>query len=185
MPRWLRRDAAFAVAELLSRLDQHWCSLLERGGDLVVTAGMLGTDPQEHALARIPGRMTFSLDIRSQCPATLEAFHAIFAEECAELSERRGVRFETGRRLHAAPAQMDAGLVRRLRAGLRGMGQPDAPMPSGAGHDAAVFAGAGIPSGMIFVRNAHGSHNPREAMAMDDFLIGATLLRQTLRELAA
>ena len=29
---------------------------------------------------------------------------------------------------------------------------------------------------MIFVRNEHGSHNPREAMAMDDFMKGCDLL---------
>jgi N-carbamoyl-L-amino-acid hydrolase len=65
------------------------------------------------------------------------------------------------------------------------MGLPDEPIPSGAGHDAAVFAQAGIPSAMIFIRNQHGSHNPREAMEMEDFLIGAELLRRTLREAAA
>ena len=42
-------------------------------------------------------------------------------------------------------------------------------MPSGAGHDAAVFAGAGIPTLMVFVRNQNGSHNPDEAMRMEDF----------------
>ena len=29
---------------------------------------------------------------------------------------------------------------------------------------------------MIFVRNANGSHNPHEAMELDDFMAGATLL---------
>ena len=29
---------------------------------------------------------------------------------------------------------------------------------------------------MIFVRNAHGSHNPHEAMAMPDFALGTRLL---------
>jgi N-carbamoyl-L-amino-acid hydrolase len=184
VPRWLRRDAVFAVAELITRLDRHWRTLLERGRDLVVTSGIIGTDPHEHALARIPGRMTFSLDIRSQSPETLEAFYDLFLSECAGLAEERGVRFETGRRVDAAPAQMDARLIERLRAQLRGMGQPDEPIPSGAGHDAAVFANAGIPSGMIFVRNTHGSHNPKEAMEMSDFHVGAELLRRTLRELA-
>jgi N-carbamoyl-L-amino-acid hydrolase len=42
-------------------------------------------------------------------------------------------------------------------------------MASGAGHDAAAFNLAGIPAAMIFVRNQHGSHNPKEAMRMDDF----------------
>ena len=34
--------------------------------------------------------------------------------------------------------------------------------------------------GMIFVRNENGSHNPREAMAIDDFMIGSALLTQFL-----
>ena len=41
-------------------------------------------------------------------------------------------------------------------------------MPSGAGHDAAAFAGAKVPSAMIFVRNENGSHNPHEAMEIAD-----------------
>jgi N-carbamoyl-L-amino-acid hydrolase len=80
---------------------------------------------------------------------------------------------------------MDDTLAGRLRAGLREMGLPDEPIPSGAGHDAAVFAQAGVPSGMIFVRNEHGSHNPKEAMEMDDFLLGAALMARTLRGIAA
>ena len=44
------------------------------------------------------------------------------------------------------------------------LGLPDEEIPSGAGHDAAVFANDGIPSAMIFVRNENGSHNPNEAM---------------------
>ena len=45
-----------------------------------------------------------------------------------------------------------------------------------AGHDAAVFANAGIPSGMVFVRNRNGSHNPHEAMEIVDFLKGVDIL---------
>jgi N-carbamoyl-L-amino-acid hydrolase len=79
---------------------------------------------------------------------------------------------------------MDADLTALLRAQLREAGRPDEPMPSGAGHDSAVFANAGVPTGMIFVRNAYGSHNPREAMALPDFAIGVDILTRTLRELA-
>ncbi|MFC3125557.1 hydantoinase/carbamoylase family amidase [Pseudoroseomonas globiformis] len=185
VPRWLRRDSVFATAELITRLDRHWRTLLERGRDLVVTSGMVGTDPAEHALARIPGRLRFSVEARSQSPEVLEAFYDLLLSECAGIEEERGVRFRFDRRLDTAPARMDEGLIGRLRAGLRAMGQPDEPVPSGAGHDAAVFAGAGVPSAMIFVRNQHGSHNPREAMEMDDFMVGADLLARTLREIAA
>jgi N-carbamoyl-L-amino-acid hydrolase len=77
---------------------------------------------------------------------------------------------------------MDAGWIARLKAAARGLGLPDEEIPSGAGHDAAVFANAGIPSAMIFVRNEHGSHNPREAMAIDDFLAGIAVMRAAIRE---
>jgi len=55
-------------------------------------------------------------------------------------------------------------------------------MPSGAGHDTAMFQGAGIPSGMVFVRNMNGSHNPAEAMDTGDFLLGCEVLWRTITE---
>jgi len=53
-------------------------------------------------------------------------------------------------------------------------------MPSGAGHDSAIFANSGIPSAMVFVRNDKGSHNPHEAMELPDFFAGAEVLSRTL-----
>ena len=182
VPRWLRRDAVFATAELITHLDRHWRTLLERGRDVVVTAGVLGTDPQEHAIARIPGKVSFSFEVRSQNRETLEAFYDLFLSECGLVGEERGVEFSFDRRLESAPAVMDAGWIARLKGAARGLGLPDEEIPSGAGHDAAVFANAGIPSAMIFVRNEHGSHNPREAMAIDDFLAGIAVMRAAIRE---
>ena len=57
---------------------------------------------------------------------------------------------------------------------------PVLQLGSPASHDAAAFAAAGVPMGMIFVRNENGSHNPREAMTIDDFMSGATLLTRYL-----
>jgi len=182
IPRWLRHDTVFATAELITRLDRHWQTLLERGHDLVMTVGIIGTDPAEQALARIPGRVRFSFEARSQSMETLEACYDLFRSECAGIAEERGVRFVFDRRLDSAPARMDASWIARLRALLREMGLPDEPIASGAGHDASVFSNAGIPSAMIFVRNEHGSHNPREAMAMDDFMLGTELLCRALRD---
>ena len=34
--------------------------------------------------------------------------------------------------------------------------------------------------GMVFVRNANGSHNPNEAMDLDDFMAGAAVLTHWL-----
>ena len=176
IPRWLRHDAVFALSDLVMRLDDHWQRLLERGLDLVITCGVVGTDPREHAMSRIPGEVDFSFEVRSQSHDTLEAFYEVVLTECKAVSAQRGVRFEFDNRVYTEPARMDEGLVRRLTdAGLR-IGQPAELLPSGAGHDAAVFANAGVPAGMIFVRNANGSHNPDEAMDLADFMLGVDLL---------
>jgi N-carbamoyl-L-amino-acid hydrolase len=53
-------------------------------------------------------------------------------------------------------------------------------MPSGAGHDTSIFANAGVPTGMIFVRNDKGSHNPHESMEYDDFFLACAVLARAL-----
>ena len=60
------------------------------------------------------------------------------------------------------------------------VGQEPFVMPSGGGHDAAVFAAAGVPSAMVFVRNRNGSHNPHEAMELDDFLAATDIVYEFL-----
>jgi N-carbamoyl-L-amino-acid hydrolase len=184
VPRWLRRDAVFSTAELITHLDRHWRTMQERGRDIVVTAGVMGTDPKEHAIARIPGRVDFSFEVRSQDKATLEAFYDLFLSECQLISEDRGVEFKLDRRLESAPAIMDTGWVARLKKHAKALGLPDEEIPSGAGHDAAVFANAGVPSAMIFVRNENGSHNPAESMDLDDFTAGVALMRAAIKEAA-
>ena len=185
VPRWLRHDAMFATSELISHLDRHWRTLLERGRDLVITTGIVTTDPREHAIARIPGNLRFSFELRSQSKETLEAFYDLFLSECRLVGEERGVEFKLDRRIESAPAVMDPEWIKRLRAVARGLGLPDEEIPSGAGHDAAIFANEGIPSAMIFVRNENGSHNPDEAMALDDFAAGIAVMRNALKEAAA
>ncbi len=73
-------------------------------------------------------------------------------------------------------AVMDPALVDSLEAGCGRLGIPAMRLPSGAGHDAQDFAASGVPSAMIFVRNDRGSHNPDEAMDLDDFAHGTRLL---------
>jgi N-carbamoyl-L-amino-acid hydrolase len=56
---------------------------------------------------------------------------------------------------------------------------------TGAGHDAGILAGAGVPTAMIFVRNPTGvSHSPAEFAERADCLAGVEALAATLRELA-
>jgi len=182
VPRWLRKDAVLAVAELLSRMDEHWRVLLQMGMDLVMTSGICTTAPDSHAVSVIPGEVRFSLEIRSQDAATMERFYDLVREECRAIEKSRGVTFVFDTRIDTAPATMDPAWIARLQAASTRLGTPLETIPSGAGHDAAVFANAGIPSAMVFVRNENGSHNPHEAMENADFLAGVDLLTEAVRE---
>ncbi len=78
--------------------------------------GLFNTDAREHAIARIPGKVDFSFEVRSQSEETLEAFYELFRSECQMIEEERGVEFKLDRRLHSEPAVMDPGWVERLKA---------------------------------------------------------------------
>lgn len=181
-PKELRHDAIFATADLFMRIDRLWDDYLKNDKDLVVTSGVFGTDPKEHAIARIPGWVGFSFDARSQDTETLEEFYQAFQTECQKIEKERGVTFRFDRRIDTAPAVLDPKWIKRLQNAASQCGVSDKLVPSGAGHDAAVFSNAGIPSVMVFVRNENGSHNPHEAMEIDDFLAGVAMIRLAVRE---
>jgi N-carbamoyl-L-amino-acid hydrolase len=180
VPRWLRRDAVLGAADLAMRLDASWRALLERGEDLVMTMGIFTTDPKEHAMTRVPGEVRFALEYRSESEPTLDAFRALVEAEAAAIARERGVRFELGPSVRTPPATMDPRLLAHARGLCAAAGVAHEVLASGAGHDAAIFANAGVPAAMVFVRNEHGSHNPREAMAFEDFLAAAGVLRAVL-----
>ena len=184
VPRWLRHDAVLAMSELLMRIDEHWRILLEWGEDLVVTSGIVETNKDEHAVSRVPGEVTFALEYRSQDTKTLQSFGNLIETECKQIGERRGVTFDLGERVYTEPARMSDDMVSLLGAQAEAAGIAYEIMPSGAGHDSAIFANQGIPSAMVFVRNDKGSHNPHEAMEYEDFFAGAEVLSQALWQAA-
>ena len=180
VPHEYRSDAVLATAELCHRLDQRWDDVRSGGGDLVFTVGKLFTDPQVHSITKVPGETSLTIEFRSQDMATMEDMASFTGELANEIGERRRVKFDLGKFNMSEPAVMDAAIQRMLAAGADQLQIPRMHLSSGAGHDAQDFALAGYPAGMIFVRNAHGSHNPHEAMAMEDFALGTRLLAWAL-----
>ncbi|MEZ5812794.1 MAG: Zn-dependent hydrolase [Rhizobiaceae bacterium] len=181
VPRAFRRDPVLAMADLLVRLDESWSTILNKGDDLVLTSGIVGTDPDKHAMSRIPDEISFSLDIRSQSAETLDEMRALLEAEMRQVERDRKVEFKFDEELYTAPALCDAALVRQLEVAMKEVGQEPFVMPSGGGHDAAVFATAGVPSAMVFVRNRNGSHNPLEAMDFSDFIAATDIVHQFLK----
>jgi N-carbamoyl-L-amino-acid hydrolase len=182
VPRELRRDAVAAVVELLHRLDTDWRKLLAQGHDIVVTSGVLSTNPRQHSASRIAGEITFSLDVRSLERAVLDDFQNRLKASIRDISHSHHVSFELGSRYLMPPETMDPDLRRHLHRAAEHCGVPVIDIASGSGHDAMVFARNGVPSAMIFVRNQNGSHNPREAMEIADFLKAADVLYHALAD---
>lgn len=184
VPRWLRHDAVLAMGHLLVRLDEHWRMLLEWGEDLVLTSGIVETNPKEHAVSRVPGEVAFALEYRSQDAKTLHAFGHVVESECQEVAKQRGVTFQLGPAVYTEPARMSEKVTALIQGAADTARIAYELMPSGAGHDSAVFANAGVPSAMIFVRNDKGSHNPHELMEYEDFFHGSEALARTVWQAA-
>ena len=175
-PRRFRRDAAMAGAEFAVMLDRLWQEEEEAGFQMAVTLGRFHTDPAVHGLTTVPGSFAFSLDVRAYDPAVLERVEARMLAAVREIEARRRVTFELGARASAAVGPVDPAIVSGLEAAAARQRIATMPLGSPASHDSAAFAAAGVPIAMLFVRNEHGSHNPQEAMEIDDFLAACTIL---------
>ncbi|HEY6432246.1 MAG TPA: hydantoinase/carbamoylase family amidase [Acetobacteraceae bacterium] len=182
LPRRFRRDAAMAGADFAMRLDRLWADMERRGVPMACTIGRFHTDPTMHGLTIVPGSFHFSLDVRAYDEAVLAELDRAVTEMVADIERERRVRFQLGAKARAAVGPMDAAIRQGLRSSADALGIPAMELGSPASHDAAAFAAAGVPSGMIFVRNENGSHNPREAMAIEDFLAGTAVMAGWLAE---
>ena len=180
VPRAYRHDAVVAAAGLVTRLHQEWLRLEAAGHDLTLTVGQFHTDAEQHAFSKIAGQVNLSLDVRSHDQATLDLVHELARDHVDEVAAAHGVTIETGPLTGSTPALMDRRLIDTFLGAMGDAGLKRFHMPSGAGHDAATFASAGVPSLMLFVRNRNGSHNPDEAMEMNDFAAGTRLLAHGL-----
>lgn len=178
LPRRFRRDAAMAGAEFAMAMDALWQEYDSIGIPMACTFGRFHTDPAAHGLTIVPGSFHFSLDVRAYDEAVLAELDAKIGALAAGIEQRRGVRFHLGAKARAAVGHVDANISARMEAAARAQGLRFLRIGSPASHDAAAFAAAHIPIGMVFVRNENGSHNPAEAMTIDDFLDGTAVLVQ-------
>ncbi len=176
LSRGQRRDAVAATTALIHHLNQTWDHFDAGNHDLVFTVGELTTDPAFHGPSKVAGETRFVLDFRSTDEKVMHRMAKYAEQEAERLEEDAGVTFDLGTPSFCEAAQMDEEIIAELGSLAEELKISAVKMPSGAGHDAVVFANFGVPSAMIFVRNQHGSHNPKESMNMSDFSKAARLL---------
>ncbi len=179
-PMRLRRDAGYAAMAVASGIRD----LVRRfGGDQVGTVGRIELVP--NLINVVASRATFTVDLRNTDEAILRQAEAeasalierICADERIGVEKRVLARFE--------PVEFAGNIVDLVVARAAARGFSCRRMPSGAGHDAQMFARI-CPTGMIFVPSAKGlSHNVAEHTDPADIDAGAKILLDVVLELAA
>ena len=159
-----RRDALIAAAEYILRV-RDLTSVVDGA---VGTVGQLDVEPG--AANVIPGRVRVSVDLRAPDRVRLDSL-------VAALELDPDFRLE--------PVPMADKPLAALRDEIERRGLPVIELPSGAGHDAAVLAGAGVPTAMLFVRSLNGgvSHSPEEESSAEDIALAVDVLTAALKSL--
>jgi N-carbamoyl-L-amino-acid hydrolase len=134
----------------------------------------------------VPGRCTFSLDIRATTDAVRDACAADVLAELKHICERRGLHFRLEETLCAAAAPSAPVWQQRWERAVQALGVPVHRMPSGAGHDAMKLHEI-MPQAMLFLRgmNAGISHNPLESITNDDTELCVRAFQNLLDQLAS
>ena len=129
----------------------------------------------------VPSRVTAWLDARAESPEHLAALVGEVERMAVDRAGRDGTAAVVTAESVSPEVVFDGGLARRIA-------EPGAwpVIPTMAGHDAGILSAAGVPTGMLFVRNPTGiSHSPAEHAETADCLAGVEALADTLQRLAS
>jgi len=170
-PMESRRDALMHAARLLERI---YRVALDRPPFGRATVGEFRAHPGSRNT--VPGRVTFTIDIRHPDGDTLNAMHADLEAAFAEAHASTTLEHKLECIWHAPPVAFDPGCIDAVRRAAATLGIPAMEMVSGAGHDA-VYIARVAPTAMIFVPCKDGvSHNEAEEASPEACEDGANVL---------
>ena len=177
-PMRLRRDPGVVA----SRINVFVRELAERfGGAQVATCGVVTHVP--NLVNVVPSEVTVTVDLRNTDEQVLRAAEAEFQAFLAEASSAEGVTAETRTLARFEPVDFDPRVSDIIERVARDSDLSARRMPSGAGHDAQMFARI-CPTAMVFVPSVNGiSHNVTEFTEPHDIEAGANVLLGTMLEL--
>jgi len=155
-----------------------------RARDARATFGRLEVDP--NATNAVPSQVRAWLDARADSEEALSLLVEHIREAAVQHAESSGTGFDLAVESESPAVRFDETLRSSVAAALGDHAGSDVPvLPTGAGHDAGILAGAGVPTAMLFVRNPTGvSHSPAEFAERSDCLAGVRALVGTVESLA-
>ena len=176
-PRAARKDAFAAAVRIAQAMYE---ATTDTDDTLRFTIGRVEVAPGSPNT--VPGRTTFTIDMRHPDDSVLDAHE----KKRKEIVATRAAPCPAGieRVVAVPPTNFDPMVVDLVRTKTRALGLSNMDMPSGAGHDAMHIAHL-CPAGMIFVPCERGiSHNEIENATPQDLAAGARVLVEVLVELA-
>lgn len=175
LPMDLRRDALTGAARMILFLNE-----LARNTDEAarITVGSLQVSPNSGST--VPGRVRFTIDCRHPDADVLVGLQQTIHRRLPEIAAEARLEIAIVDDMEKQPVHFDAAIQRLIQQAADGLGLPNRPILSGAGHDAMNLAKR-VPTGMIFIPCAGGvSHNEAESAHPADIAAGADVLLHAL-----
>ena len=177
-PMRLRHDPGYVAAEVTTfvRRLTH-----ELGGAQVATVGAVTLAP--NLVNVVASSATMTVDLRNTDDAILQQAETRFRSHVAQTADAEGVGVETRTLARFEPVDFDPRMIDLVETCARDAGYTTRRMPSGAGHDAQMFARV-CPTAMIFTKSVDGiSHNVTEYTEPADLEAGANVLLDVMLRL--
>ena len=177
-PMSLRHDAGFVAAAIAARARSL---ALEMGGDQVATVGV--TELHPNLVNVIANKARLTLDLRNTSEKALQRAESVMTEFVNATASNEGVSVSSRSLARFSPVAFDNEIIDLVEKTAVERGYSCQRLPSGAGHDAQMFA-PNCPSGMIFVPSEGGiSHNVNEFTAAEEIDAGLDVLVQIVLKL--
>jgi beta-ureidopropionase / N-carbamoyl-L-amino-acid hydrolase len=179
-PMAVRRDALFAATHLMQDVVHIANSHPPNGRGTVGAATIF---PGSRNV--IPGRVSFTVDLRHDDAVVLESMDAELRASCRRTEDRFRAEVALRDVQYFPPTRFNAELVALVRDCAKAAGFAPLDIVSGAGHDA-VFMAAVAPAAMIFVPCKDGiSHNEVEDASPEHLAAGCDVLLQAMLKAAS
>lgn len=178
-PMNLRVNAGLAMARIMEMVQTV---AMENQPGAVGGVGQVNFSPNSRNV--LPGKVVFTVDIRTPDLAKLNAMRARIEKEAAEICAALGVGCAVEAVGHFDPVTFDPKLVSSVRAAAERLGYSHMDLISGAGHDA-CWAAKVAPATMIMCPCVGGlSHNEAEDISKDWAGAGCDVLLHAVLETA-
>jgi N-carbamoyl-L-amino-acid hydrolase len=174
-PMQFRHDPGYVAAQISVEIRRL---AAEIGNGQVGTVGQINLNP--NLINVIPRQAVITVDLRNIDEALLQQAEMKLQTYIDDIATAEGVQIESRTLARFEPVAFDPEMISLVEQTAQSLGFSCMQMPSGAGHDAQMFA-PNCPTSMIFVPSEGGiSHNVREHTEPEQLAAGANVLLQVM-----